>query len=65
MVSSRIPGADLEIVDEDGTVLASAPRVDSRRVQTYARVQNNTPFIMRGLACRNLFVTNSAAVARY
>lgn len=53
MVSSRIPGADLEIRDENGKLLASAPSVDSRRVQTYARVQNNTPFIIGGLVSRD------------
>ncbi|MCZ6602292.1 MAG: hypothetical protein O6952_04735 [Planctomycetota bacterium] len=53
MVSSRVPGTDVQIVDEDGQVLASAPVVDSRRVQTYARVQNNTPFIIGGLVSRN------------
>ena len=53
MVSSRTPEADLEIRDENGTILASAPQVDSRRVQTYARIQNNTPFIIGGLVSRD------------
>ena len=53
MVSSIIPGAGLEIRDENGTLLASAPTVDSRRVQTYARVPNNTPFVVGGLVSRN------------
>jgi len=52
MVSSKVPGGELEIRDSDGNLLASAPAVDSRRVQTYARVQNNTPFIIGGLVSR-------------
>lgn len=49
-VSSTMPGADLEI--RSGTnnqVLASAPTIATRRVQTYARIQNNTPLIIGGL----------------
>jgi len=53
VVSSRIPEADLEIRDEDGRLLASAPQVTTRRVQTYARIQNNTPFVIGGLVSRN------------
>jgi general secretion pathway protein D len=53
VISSRIPEADLQIVDEDGMVVASAPTVQSRRVQTYARIQNNSPFIIGGLVNRN------------
>lgn len=49
-VSSTMLGADLEI--RSGTnnqVLASAPTIATRRVQTYARIQNNTPLIIGGL----------------
>ena len=54
IVSSRAPGADLEIraIEDDGTpgiVLASAPTINSRRVQTYGRIPNDTPFIIGGL----------------
>ena len=52
-VSARKPESDLEIRDEDGKLLASAPTVTTRRVQTYARIQNNTPFIIGGLVSRN------------
>ncbi|UCD51287.1 MAG: hypothetical protein JSW27_01385 [Phycisphaerales bacterium] len=53
VVSSEVPESDLEIRDEDGRLLASAPRVVTRRVQTYARIQNNTPFVIGGLVSRN------------
>jgi len=53
VVSSEVPESDLEIRDEDGRLLASAPRVITRRVQTYARIQNNTPFVIGGLVSRN------------
>ncbi len=53
IVSDTVPEADLQIRDEDGQLLASAPRVTTRRVQTYARVKNNTPFIIGGLVGRD------------
>lgn len=49
IVSSTVPGADLEIRDASDTLLASAPTISSRRVQTYGRIPNNTPFIIGGL----------------
>ena len=50
IVSTTVPGQDLTIVDKsDGTVLASAPMISSRRVQTYGRIPNDTPFIIGGL----------------
>jgi len=52
-VSSVVPGADLEIRSPDNTLLASAPTISSRRVQTYARIGNNTPFIIGGLVSRD------------
>lgn len=52
-VSSVVPGADLEIRAADNTLLASAPTISSRRVQTYARIGNNTPFIIGGLVSRD------------
>ncbi|MHC4519980.1 MAG: type II secretion system protein GspD, partial [Planctomycetota bacterium] len=53
IVSAPAPEQDLEIRDENGQLLASAPTVTTRRVQTYARIQNNTPFILGGLVSRN------------
>jgi ABC-type multidrug transport system fused ATPase/permease subunit/Flp pilus assembly secretin CpaC len=49
IVSSTVPGQDLEIRDAAGIVLASAPTISSRRVQTYGRIPNDTPFIIGGL----------------
>lgn len=53
IVSARKPESDLEIQDGEGRILASAPTVTTRRVQTYARIQNNTPFIIGGLISSN------------
>jgi hypothetical protein len=52
IVSAPKPENDLEIRDTEGRLLASAPTVTTRRVQTYARIQNNTPFILGGLVSR-------------
>lgn len=52
IVSSVVPGGDLELRGTNGAVLASAPTVASRRVQTYARIENNTPFIIGGLVSK-------------
>ncbi len=49
IVSSTVPGADLEIRDSSDKLLASAPTISSRRVQTYSRIPNDTPFIIGGL----------------
>ncbi len=49
IVSSTVPGADLEIRDSNDKLLASAPTISSRRVQTYGRIPNDTPFIIGGL----------------
>ena len=49
IVSSTVLGADLEIRDTDDNLLASAPTISSRRVQTYGRIPNDTPFIIGGL----------------
>lgn len=54
VVSSAIPGADLELRSASGEVLASAPTVATRRVQTYTRIGNNTPFIIGGLVNRQV-----------
>lgn len=54
VVSSAIPGADLELRSSSGEVLASAPTVATRRVQTYTRIGNNTPFIIGGLVNRQI-----------
>ncbi|MFP4144905.1 MAG: ABC transporter transmembrane domain-containing protein [Phycisphaeraceae bacterium] len=53
IVSAEVPGGDLVIRTEDGTVLGRAPRISTRRVQTYARLANNTPFIIGGLISKD------------
>lgn len=52
IVSAVVPGADLELKSSSGDVLAAAPTVSTRRVQTYARINNNTPFIIGGLVSK-------------
>ena len=52
MVSSTVPGQDLEIRDTNDQLLASAPTISSRRVQTYGRIPNDTPFIIGGLVSK-------------
>ena len=52
IVSDEVPQAGLQIRNGDGEIVASAPRINSRRVQTYARIKNNTPFIIGGLVSR-------------
>ncbi|MAX25618.1 MAG: hypothetical protein CMJ19_14055 [Phycisphaeraceae bacterium] len=54
IVSSEVPGADLELLDvQTNQVLARAPQISTRRVQTYSRVANNTPFIIGGLVAQD------------
>ena len=46
-VSAPVPGQDLRLIDPtSGRTLAAAPTISQRRVQTYARITNNTPLIM-------------------
>lgn len=49
VVSDEVQGEDLIMRDAEGRILASAPTVATRRVQTYAMIDNNTPFIIGGL----------------
>ena len=57
IVSAQVPGRDLEIRSNDGDLLASAPTVSTRRVQTYARIDDKTPLIIGGLVSRDLSVS--------
>ncbi len=58
IVSAKVPNQDLELRSADESVLlASAPTVSTRRVQTYGRIPNNTPLIIGGLVARDLTVT--------
>ena len=54
IVSSEVPGADLELRSAAGALLARAPTMATRRIQTYARIQNNTPFIIGGLVNKEI-----------
>lgn len=58
-VSSTVPGRDLELRSPiSNAVLASAPTINTRRVQTYARIGNNTPLIIGGLISRDTTQNN-------
>lgn len=53
-VSATVPGEDLALRSPaTGQVLASAPTIATRRVQTYARIPDNTPLIIGGLISLN------------
>jgi general secretion pathway protein D len=53
-VSATVPGQDLQVLDPTThLVLASAPTLSTRRVQTYARIRTNQPLIIGGLVSRN------------
>lgn len=50
VVSAPVPNEDMEMRSSSGeTILAKAPTVSTRRVQTYGRIANNTPLIIGGL----------------
>ncbi len=59
IVSAEVPNEDLVLRDPDEPelVLASAPTVSTRRVQTYSRIPNNTPLIIGGLVSRDKTLT--------
>jgi len=52
-VSAPVPNSDVDIVDTRGDVLASAPQISTRRIQTYVRIENNTPLIIGGLVSKD------------
>lgn len=58
-VSDRVPGADLRITDSNGSTLASAPTISTRKIQTYARIYNNNPLIIGGLVNKSSIKTES------
>ena len=53
IVSAQVPGQDLIVTDSEGNELVRAPRISTRRVQTYTRIANNTPFIIGGLISKD------------
>ena len=52
-VTAKVPDADVEVRNGSNTLLASAPTISKREVKTYARVSNNTPFIIGGLIAKD------------
>ena len=52
-VSARVPGKDSNVLGKDDVVLASAPTLSIREVKTYARIANDTPFIVGGLIAKD------------
>ena len=54
-VTAKVPDSDVQVLGGAGgtTVLASAPTISKREVKTYARVSNNTPFIIGGLIAKD------------
>ena len=52
-VSSRVPDEDVVVRDSRGNVVATSPVISVREVKTYARIANNTPFIIGGLVARD------------
>ncbi len=52
-VSARVPGENNEVKDKDGNLLATAPTLSIREVKTYARIANDTPFIIGGLIAKD------------
>lgn len=53
-VSAIVPNQDLRVIDPvSKIILTSAPTVATRRVQTQARIRDNTPLIIGGLVSKN------------
>lgn len=52
-VSATVANLGVEIRSPGAVVLAAAPAVSTRRVQTYARIPNSTPLIIGGLISKN------------
>ena len=52
-VSARVPGKDTNVLGKDDILLASAPTLSIREVKTYARIANDTPFIVGGLIAKD------------
>ncbi|MDE0576994.1 MAG: type II and III secretion system protein, partial [Opitutales bacterium] len=52
-VSARVPGKDQVVRGKDEIILATAPTLSIREVKTYARIANDTPFIIGGLIAKD------------
>lgn len=55
MVSAVVPDEEVEVTDPGNSdmVIASSPTISIREVKTYARIANNTPFIIGGLIAKD------------
>lgn len=56
-VSATVANQGVQIRSPGEVVLAAAPGVSTRRVQTYARIPNSTPLIIGGLISKNTDLT--------
>ena len=52
-VSSPVPGKDVIVMGMNDLQLAQAPTLSVREVKTYARIANDTPFIVGGLIAKD------------
>lgn len=52
-VSSPVPGKDVVVKGMNDQQLAQAPTLSVREVKTYARIANDTPFIVGGLIAKD------------
>jgi general secretion pathway protein D len=52
-VSAQVPGKDKIVLGTGGIELARAPTLSIREVKTYARIANETPFIVGGLIAKD------------
>ena len=48
-----VSGKDANVLGKDDVVLATAPTLSIREVKTYARIANETPFIVGGLIAKD------------
>ncbi len=54
IISAEVPNEELVVFNNDGDEIGRAPRISTRRVQTYSIVANNTPFIIGGLIAKDV-----------
>ncbi|MGF1450335.1 MAG: type II secretion system protein GspD [Opitutales bacterium] len=54
IISAEVPNEELVVFNNDGDEIGRAPRISTRRVQTYSIVANNTPFIIGGLIAKDI-----------
>ncbi|MGF1483861.1 MAG: type II secretion system protein GspD [Opitutales bacterium] len=54
IISAEVPNEELVVFNNDGDEIGRAPRISTRRVQTYSIVNNNTPFIIGGLIAKDV-----------